>query len=52
MIIKFFDYQNKILRLNSTKFIIIIRNGKIWEKNTASCRNPLKRFDKFTVQID
>lgn len=24
-----------------------VKDQKIWDKPTASCRNPLKRFDKF-----
>lgn len=28
------------------------RDQKIWDKTTSSCRNPLKRFDKFETAID
>lgn len=29
-----------------------VKDQKIWDKPTASCRNPLKRFDKFQMPID
>lgn len=29
-----------------------MKDQKIWDKPTASCRNPLKRFDKFEMPVD
>lgn len=34
--------------LNQSKF----KDNKIWDKPTASCRNPLKRFDKYQTPVD
>lgn len=28
------------------------KDQKIWDKTTASCRNPLKRFDKYETAVD
>lgn len=28
------------------------KDQKIWDKATSSCRNPLKRFDKFETAVD
>ena len=29
-----------------------VNEQRIWDKTTASCRNPLKRFDKYEAAID
>ena len=50
--------DNDILLNNDNTRVIMhlfkskVKDQKIWDKATASCRNPLKRFDKFETPID
>lgn len=42
--------DNTKVRANVTQSKI--KDQKIWDKPTASCRNPLKRFDKYETPVD